>query len=104
MWGKGLQPSPMLSPNPHTKFFFVNEPQRDSDSDYFVVWIENAQGDCGSGFLPQELREMEKHCGGKVKCRRGDPPQAENPAKQDSHLFHCYRFCQIAGFIYVKSF
>lgn len=26
MWGKGLQPSPMLSPNPHTKFFFVNDP------------------------------------------------------------------------------
>ena len=26
------------------------------------------------------------HCGGKVDVARGDPPQAENPAKQDSFL------------------
>ena len=27
------------------------------------------------------------HCGGKEKCRFRDPPQAENPAKQDFFLF-----------------
>jgi len=32
------------------------------------------------------------HCGGKVDVAEGDPPQAENPAKQDSFL--CYMKCQ----------
>ena len=27
------------------------------------------------------------HCGGKVDVARGDPPQAENPALQDSFLY-----------------
>lgn len=27
------------------------------------------------------------HCGGRVICRRSDPPQAENPVKQDSFLY-----------------
>ncbi|MBD9156053.1 MAG: hypothetical protein EGP94_13450, partial [Lachnospiraceae bacterium] len=26
------------------------------------------------------------HCGGMVECRLRDPPQAENPASQDSFL------------------
>ena len=28
------------------------------------------------------------HCGGMEECRLRDPPQAENPASQDSFLFH----------------
>ena len=28
------------------------------------------------------------HCGGMESCRLCDPPQAENPASQDSSLFH----------------
>ena len=28
------------------------------------------------------------HCGGMESCRLCDPPQAENPALQDSFLFH----------------
>ena len=39
-----------------------------------VLWNENAPR--GS------------HCGGMVECRLRDPPQAENPASQDSFLFH----------------
>ncbi len=33
----------------------------------------------------REDRTAAVRCG---KCRRSDPPQAENPAKQDSFLFH----------------
>ena len=29
------------------------------------------------------------HCGGMVECRLRDPPQAENPASQDSFLESC---------------
>ena len=28
------------------------------------------------------------HCGGMVECRLRDPPQAENPASQDSFLLY----------------
>ena len=31
------------------------------------------------------------HCGGKVVVARGDPPQAENPAEQDSFLRKLFR-------------
>ena len=34
----------------------------------------------------KELRAG-SHCGGRVICRRSDPPQAENPVKQDSFLY-----------------
>ena len=35
----------------------------------------------------QKALQAGSHSGGKVECRRGDPPQAENPAKQDSNSF-----------------
>ena len=36
----------------------------------------------------QKALQAGSHSGGKVECRRGDPPQAENPAKQDSNSYH----------------
>jgi hypothetical protein len=35
----------------------------------------------------QKALRAELHCGGGVKCRRSDPPQAENPALQDSYSY-----------------
>jgi len=35
----------------------------------------------------QKALRAGSHCGGKVKCRQSDPPQAKNPAKQDSYSY-----------------
>ena len=43
-------------------------------------------------FFHRKMRPMKEnapqgsHCGGMVECRLRDPPQAENPASQDSFL------------------
>ncbi|RGX91184.1 hypothetical protein DXA60_14490 [Roseburia sp. OF03-24] len=36
--------------------------------------------------MNQKALRAGSHCGGVELCRWGDPPQAENPAKQDSFL------------------
>ena len=44
----------------------------------------------GNSYIAKALR-AESHCGGKELCRRCDPPQAENPAEQDSFLRKLFR-------------
>ena len=41
-------------------------------------------------FVPRYIKNAPRgsHCGEKEECRFRDPPQAENPAKQDSFLFN----------------
>ncbi len=34
------------------------------------------------------IQKTLSHCGGAVACRLGDPPQAANPAWQDSFLLY----------------
>ena len=64
--------------------------------------------------LKPRPQQAGSHCGGKVKCRQSDPPQAENSAKQDSYSYHivpkitncntisalfrvCLKFCRKKG-------
>ena len=40
--------------------------------------------------IPYDMKKSSgqgSHCGGRVICRRSDPPQAENPVNQDSFLY-----------------
>ena len=39
-----------------------------------------------TSFLYDKNAPRGSHCGGMVECRLRDPPQAENPVKQDSFL------------------
>ena len=45
----------------------------------------------GIPLLHKKALRAGSHCGGVVVCRLGDPPQAENPAKQDSFLLRLLR-------------
>ncbi|RHP34865.1 hypothetical protein DWZ56_04955 [Lachnotalea sp. AF33-28] len=41
--------------------------------------------------IGQKTLRLGSHCGGKVVCRQGDPPQAENPAS-GIHFHNGLRF------------
>ena len=41
----------------------------------------------GIAYYIKKPYRVGSHCGGKVDVAEGDPPQAENPATQDSFLY-----------------
>lgn len=47
------------------------------------------RGYCSPSFAlyHRKVLRAESQCGGKVKCRQSDPPQAENSAKLDSYSY-----------------